>query len=227
MSYGPDMTRLRTAQVVASLGVALFWVGTVVAGALAEGYSARDDVVSSLAGRGSSVAGLGIASILSLAVAHLAAAPVLVWVHRFRLGAGLLLAAAAATVMIAVFRVSCGSGAAACGQGRSEDDAADLVHGLAVVAYELLIVAAMVAVAVRAARRSSWPTSWPRWLAALSVAAAVGSVLLLLRTDGTDPGLWQRLWVATNLGWLLLATWIGRPAQDTGASGWTATSPAR
>jgi len=225
------MTRLRTAQVVASLGVALFWVGTVVAGALAEGYSARDDVVSSLAGRGSSVAGLGIASILSLAVAHLAAAPVLVWVHRFRLGAGLLLAAAAATVMIAVFRVSCGSGAAACGQGRSEDDAADLVHGLAVVAYELLIVAAMIAVAVRAARGSSEPPSWlppwPRWMAALSVVAALGSVALLLRTYGTDPGLWQRLWVATNLGWLLLATWIGRPAQDTGASGWTATSPAR
>ena len=33
--------------------LAVFWAGTAVAGALAPGYSARGDFVSSLAGRGS------------------------------------------------------------------------------------------------------------------------------------------------------------------------------
>ncbi|MEJ7794795.1 MAG: DUF998 domain-containing protein [Nocardioides sp.] len=210
------MTWLRTAQVVATVSVACFWGGVVVAGALAEGYSARDDVISSLAGRGSSVAVLGVASILSLAPAHLAGARVLTLVHRSRIAAGLLLAAAAATALIAVFRVSCPTGAAGCAQVASEADVADLVHGLAVTAYELVIFAAMIAVAARAVRTLS---SWPRWMAVVSVAAALGSVALLVRTGGDEAGLWQRLWVGTNLGWLLLVTWLGpvrTPAPEGG-----------
>lgn len=210
------MTRLRTARLVATGCVALFWIGIMAAGSSAEGYSARDDVISSLAGRGSSVAVLGVLSILALAPAHVIGAAVLSSVHGSRTGAGLLLAAAGATVLIAGFRVSCPSWAAGCGEVPAEADVADLVHGLAVAAYQLAILAVMVAVAARAARS---PSSWPRWMAVVSVAAALGSASLLLRTSGDETGLWQRLWVGTNLGWLLLATWTGQvrtPAPEGG-----------
>ena len=210
------MTWLRTARVVATVCVAFFWIGITAAGSMAEGYSARDDFISSLAGRGSSVAVLGVASILMLAPAHLAGARVLALAHGPRNGAGLLLAAAVATTFIAGFRVSCPSWAAGCGEVPAEVDAADLVHRLAVAAYELAILAAMVAVAARAARKSS---AWPRWMAVVSVAAALGSVALLVRTGGDEAGLWQRLWVGTNLGWLLMVTWTGQvrtPAPEGG-----------
>ena len=203
-------------RVVATVCVACFWIGIVAAGSMADGYSAREDVISSLAGRGSSVAVLGVASILMLAPAHLAGARVLASVHGSRIGARLVVAAAVATMLIAVFRVSCPSGAAGCVQVSSEPDAADLVHGLAVAAYELAIFGAMVTVAARAGRGSS---SWPGWMAVVSVAAALASVILLVRTDGAEAGLWQRLWVGTNLGWLLLATWIGPVRKRAPADG--------
>ncbi len=189
---GRGMTQPRRAQVAASLGVALFWVGTVVAGALAPGYSGRDDVVSSLAGRGSSVAALGIASILASALAHVAASRVLV--ARSGPAAGLVLAAGGATAVIAVLRVSCGDGAADCGEGRGEGDALDAVHHLGVVSYELLIVAAMAAVALRAARGGAG------WLAVVSAAAGVASVVLLLPTTPTPAS-------GSGSGWA--PTWAG------------------
>ncbi|MBC8091983.1 MAG: hypothetical protein H7Y15_08615, partial [Pseudonocardia sp.] len=61
----------RTVVVGAVIG---FWGLVVVAGVLAPGYSARGDYISSLAGRGSSVAGLGVVALTLLGLAHLAAA---------------------------------------------------------------------------------------------------------------------------------------------------------
>lgn len=191
----------RSAPIVATACVLLFWVGTAVAGSLAEGYSPRSDVISNLAGRGSSVAVLGVASILILVVAHVASSRVLTG-GGARPTARLLLAAAVATLAIAVFRVSCPAGAAGCGGPSSEDDLADVIHVLAVASYAVLIVAAMVSIVVRAPHR-------PRWLAVTSAVFAVASVAFLAATAGDDPGLWQRLWVGTNLGWLLVATWSG------------------
>jgi hypothetical protein len=45
---------------------------------------------------------------------------------------------------------------------------------------------------------------WPRWLAWLSTGAALGSVILLSRAEGDEAGLWQRLWLADNLAWLVV-----------------------
>src|SRR5687768_143612 len=47
----------------------------------------------------------------------------------------------------------------------------------------------------------------PRWLGWLSVAFAAGSVALVAQTDGDHLGMWQRLWLANNLAWLLLVAW--------------------
>lgn len=197
---------LTLARCTVTLGIVVFWAGVALAGQTAAGYSARTDVISSLAGRGSSVATLGVVAILVLVPVHLAAAWTLRQVHRSRLAPRLLVAGAGATALIAVFRVSCPSGAAGCDQEPTGADLVDLGHGFAVVAYALVIVAAMGSVAVRAGRGSS---SWPRWTALVSAVAAVGSLLLVARTGGSDAGMWQRLWVGSNLGWLLLVTWTG------------------
>ncbi len=179
----------------AGAGIALFWIGTVVAGLLAPGYSARADYVSSLAGRGSSVALLGIAALTALGVAHLAAAAaVRGWV------AAPLAVAGACGLAVAWFRTACPLGAAGCGSGANDavPDLADTVHYTAVVGYEIALVVAMLGVALRLGRAR--PVA-----AALTVAAAVASVLLALQIDGPDLGAWQRAWLIVNTGWLVVA----------------------
>ncbi len=175
-----------------ALGIALFWLGTVLGAAGAQGYSARSDYVSSLAGRGSEVAAAGIAALVVLALAHVAAAAVV----RGAAGAALL-AAGACGLVVAVFRTRCPLGAAGC--GRAPDgapaDAADVLHGVGVLGYEVAVVAAMVAIAVR----------WRGWPGALTAVAGVASVVLALRIGGPDPGLDQRLWLAVTTGWVAAA----------------------
>lgn len=181
--------------------VVVFWVGTVVAGALAPGYSARADYVSSLAGRGSEVAPLGIAALLALACAHLAAAAAV----RGRTAVPLVLAGLCG-LAVAVFRTGCPLGAAGCGSGANETvpDLADTVHVYGVYGYEIALVTAMLAVAVRLARTR--PAA-----AVLTVAAAVASVLLALAIGGADLGAWQRGWLLVNTSWLAVAAIRLRP----------------
>ena len=62
---------------IAVTGVVLFWGDTLVAGSLASGYDLTTDYISSLAGRGSSVAPIGILALVFLGLAHLAAAATL------------------------------------------------------------------------------------------------------------------------------------------------------
>jgi Protein of unknown function (DUF998) len=192
-------------------GIAAFWLGTIVAGALAPGYSARADYISSLAGRGSEVAGFGIANLLVLGSTHLLAAFVVRGAVRVPLAlAGL------AGLTVAAFRTSCPGGAAGCGfePGAAPPDLADAVHGLAVIGYELALVAAMLTAAVRLARAR--PA-----LAAGAALAAVVSVALALQIGGADNGWWQRAWLVVNTGWL---AWLGLasvrelPAQLPGAA---------
>ncbi|MGB7963374.1 MAG: hypothetical protein WCF12_10515 [Propionicimonas sp.] len=71
------MVKVTSARIVATAGVVIYWVGMFLAGALAPSYSALHDFMSSLASRGSSVATLGVASLLVLAVTHAAAGFVL------------------------------------------------------------------------------------------------------------------------------------------------------
>ena len=62
-----SMVKVTSARIVATAGVVIYWVGMFLAGALAPSYSALHDFMSSLASRGSSVATLGVASLLVLA----------------------------------------------------------------------------------------------------------------------------------------------------------------
>jgi Protein of unknown function (DUF998) len=171
--------------------VGLFWIGTLVAGALAPGYDPVRDYVSSLAGRGSVVAPIGIAAIALLGLAHLAAA-------RGRLTVPLGLAGVAG-LTIAGFRTACPLGAAGCGTApNTVADLSSTVHGLAVAGYEVAVVAAMLLVAITRRRDE-------KVFALVSVIAAVLSVALLLNTGGAANGLWQRGWLLVNTGWLVSA----------------------
>lgn len=198
---------MRGTRAVALGALALFWLGTVLAGALAPGYAARADYVSSLAGRGSEVAPLGIAALTALALAHLAGAVALPGSGSRAVrwtASGALAAAGACGLVVAAFRTGCPLGAAGCGTAPNDApaDLADVAHVGGVVGYEVALVVAMLAAAVRLGR------GWP---AALTVAAAVASVVLALRIGGADLGLDQRLWLAVNTGWL--AALVLRPGR--------------
>lgn len=185
----------------------LFWLGVIVAGALVDGYSAREEYISSLAGRGSPVAALGIGALLASAVAHLATARAVFVAWRCRLGAAFVGAAAAATAVVAVFRTSCSSGPEGCAVTDSQaGDWIDGVHAAGVVAYEAFILAAMLTLAVRGLRAALLPP--PRALGLASLIFAVMSVLLIGQTTGEHVGMWQRLWLANNLGWLFVVAWV-------------------
>jgi uncharacterized membrane protein YhaH (DUF805 family) len=205
---------------VGTIGVVAFWVGVFVAASLVDGYSSTRDYISSLAGRGSSVAVLGVAAIAAVSIAHFCAALVLRGAPASRAGdidperitssgspraaSALLGLAGVALLVVAAFRAPCPGGAAGCGLDESFGDAIDVVHVIATIVYEILVLGAMVAVAVRSLRGQGSP----RWMGVYSVAAAIASVLLLSRTDGADSGLWQRLWLVNNLSWLLVVMWI-------------------
>jgi Protein of unknown function (DUF998) len=199
------VTSSRGARVVTVLGVLLFWVGVFVAGGLVNGYSAREDYISSLASRGSPVAALGIAALLANTAAHLATARAVLTGWRARLCALFLVAAGVALTAVAVFRQSCPEGPPRCGLADTPPaDWVDVVHGASVGVYQLFTLAAMLTLTVGALRRNSAP---PRWLGWVSLAFAAGSVALISQTNGDHLGMWQRLWLANNLVWLLLVAW--------------------
>ena len=189
---------------MAVLGVLVFWAGVFGAGALVSGYSAREDYISSLASRGSPVAALGIAALLANAAAHLATARG----HDRMAGTSVrrfLVAAGVALTVVAGFRQSCPDGPPRCGLSDAPAaDWVDVVHGASVGVYQLFTLAAMLTLTVGALRRSSAP---PRWLGWVSLAFAAGSMALISQTVGDHIGMWQRLWLANNLAWLLLVAW--------------------
>jgi hypothetical protein len=199
------VTWSRGARVVSVLGVLLFWAGVFGAGGLVSGYSAREDYISSLASRGSQVAALGIGALLANAAAHLATSRAVLTGRGSRLGALFIVGAGVAITAVAVFRQSCPDGPPGCGLSDTPaGDWVDVVHGASVGVYQLFTLAAMLTLTVSALRSSSAP---PRWLGWLSVAFAAGSVALVAQTDGDHLGMWQRLWLANNLAWLLLVAW--------------------
>jgi hypothetical protein len=63
------------------------------------------------------------------------------------------------------------------------------------------VLAAMLTLAVGALRGRA---AWPRWLGVVSLVFAAGSLLLVSQTSGEQVGLWQRIWLANNLAWLLI-----------------------
>lgn len=187
-------------------GIVLFWSGTVLAGLLAPGYSARADYVSSLAGRGSEVAGIGIAALVALAVAHLFAAVVVAGPARVALAA-----AGVCGLVVAAFGTGCPRGAAGCGTAPNDApaDLADSLHIAGVVGYEIALVVAMVLTARTLGRGRA---------AALTAVAAVASVLLAVRIGGPEAGLDQRLWLGVNTAWLAAVPLLGAPSRTASAS---------
>jgi hypothetical protein len=184
---------------IALTGVVLFWGDSLVAGSLAPGYDLTVDYVSSLAGRGSVVAPIGILAIACLGFAYLAAAATVRGAVAVSLGlAGL------AGLAVAAFRTACPFGAAGC--GKAPNTAVDIqgtVHALAVVGYEISAVVAMLVIALSCRRDE-------KVFAVLSAVAAVASVALLLQTGGAYNGLWQRGWLLVNTAWLATLL-LGRP----------------
>ncbi|MEO8082859.1 MAG: DUF998 domain-containing protein [Ardenticatenales bacterium] len=189
----------------APLGVALFWIGVLVGGALAPGYSARSDYISSLASRGSAVAPIGMAAIAAMAFAHLFGAADAWRAWRHRAVAAALALAGVSQLVIAASRIRCPLGAAGC---RFEaqpvaQDAFDALHHDAVLAYELFLLMAMLVLFVGAWRAAPWP----RWLGIVSLPLGIASAYLLYRTGAVDNGLWQRSWALVSSAWLLLVVW--------------------
>lgn len=198
-------TRLPAALSV--LGVALFWTGVLVGGALAPGYRQSQDYISALASRGSVVAPIGMAAIASKGMAYLAGSWLTQRVWGRRALALPLLLAGASLLVVAAFRIGCPGGAAGCGFGAAAlvDDSSDLIHYYAVLSFEIWLLCAMVVLALGALRGAPWP----RWLGMASVPLGIASVTLLTRTGGDYNGVWQRLWAGNNSLWLLLVVAAG------------------
>lgn len=197
-------TRLPTALSV--LGVAIFWTGVLVGGALAPGYRQSQDYISALASRGSAVAPIGMAAIASKGLAYMAGS----WLTRRVWGRRALalpmLLAGASLLVVAAFRIGCPGGAAGCGFGAAAlaDDSGDLIHYYAVLSFEIWLLCAMAVLLLGALRGAPWP----RWLGWASAPLAVASVTLLTQTGGAYNGVWQRLWAGNNSLWLLLVVGV-------------------
>ena len=195
----------RTAGTLALAGVALFWVGILLGGLLAPDYSPREDYISALASRGSSVAAIGIAAIAALGLAHVAAGVAAEAEWRAHALALFLVLAGVAGVVVASARMSCASGAAGCGiTFTSGKDWMATTHGWAIAFYEAfgVLATAVVALGLVGNRRGSLP----RWLRITSAVCGVASLLLVSRLGEPDTGLWQRLWVTVNSSGLVLFT---------------------
>ena len=149
------------------------------------------------------MAAVGIGALLANAAAHLATALAVLDGWRARVCAAFLVAAGGRRdrhrgVSAVVPRWASGLRPA----DAPPADWVDVVHGASVGVYELFTLAAMLTLTVSALRRSSAP---PRWLGWVSLAFAAGSVALIFQTNGDHIGMWQRLWLANNLAWLLLS----------------------
>lgn len=203
----PTGPTVRLPAALSVLGVALFWTGVLVGGALAPGYRQSQDYISALASRGSVVAPIGMAAIAAKGVAYLAGAWLTQRVWRRRALALPMLLAGLSLLVVAAFRIGCPGGAAGCGFGAAAlvDDSGDLIHYYAVLSFEIWLLCAMAALALGAWRGAPWP----RWLGWISLPLAIASVTLLTRTGGEFNGVWQRLWAGNNSLWLLLVVGAG------------------
>ncbi len=180
------------ARLAVVLGVVGFWVFAGIGASREPGYDPTHDYLSALAATGAAEPLWGLLMFGSATVAVLAAA----WHVR----SVLLLAATVALAAGAVFRVDCPTGAAGCNAGPLvvEPSVAGQLHAAAVVGYQLLLSAALLALALvdRRAGRRGW--------AAAALAGALLPLLLALDPLPLEPGLSQRLWVVCGQVVLLM-----------------------
>jgi len=177
----------------------------IVAGAVNPGYAHSRDHVSNLASRGAGHAWIGMLAIASFAAAHAGAA--LLWRRVAPAVWIALLTCSGFGLLTTLARTSCPGGAADCSLSGTESasDLWDLVHGLAVGAYEVsFVIAGACAGVVLLRSRRPWP-------GALVLVLAVLSFLTLGRSDEQVPGTAQRIWLAVSaLGLLAMAAFAAR-----------------
>ena len=200
--------REQLAAVVVFVGLGVFWVSLLVAGAESPGYSQTRDYVSSLAAHGVEDAWLGMLAIAAVGVAGLGCA-VLLW-RLTSAGALALAGAGIGFVVVAVVRIDCPNGAARCGLGGRFD-----VHGAPAITHWTAAVVSAVLVLVGTALVAYALYRSGRRLAGLaSAVAAAATLVALVGTGGQSPGVVQRVWIAVMTVWLVGAAVLAltRPA---------------
>jgi hypothetical protein len=210
---------VRAARLGVLASVLGFWVLASVGAARQPGYDAARDYLSALAALGASQAGWGLAMFACGALALACTAVVVRGLVPGRAAARLMLLAAAAVAVGGLARVTCLAGAAGCNAGPLVVEQTTLLsrtHSVAVATYQVLLSAALLALA------------WGAWqvhrraLAALSLGAATLTPLLAVTPLPWEPGTDQRVWVAVGHAVLLaLAAW---PVGDNPACASTVTS---
>lgn len=188
------------ARVTVVLGIVGFWTFAALGAATEPGYDPSQDYLSALAAFGAADPAWGLAMFASSTAAVLAAA----WLARSRL----LAAAGVSLALGGMLRVDCPAGAAGCNAGPLvvEPSLAGQAHAVAVAGYQVLLSAALLALAWRA-RQVGRPVAV---LAAL--AGALVPLALALDPLPLEPGTSQRLWVvAGQLALLLVAFWPQPP----------------
>jgi hypothetical protein len=195
----------RTA-LIAVWGIVAFVVLDIAAILLAdEAYSAREDYVSSLAGRGSSVWVVEVAALACFAAAHIALGLFLLRSWRLRVAGTAVMVSGLIIGVAAVVRAGCPQGEAGCAfAGNYDEDAISSLHGMAAGVYMLAMTLAMLLAAVSSYRAHGLR----RWvlLAALPLAVLAWYALTQMEASGAngDTGLWERVWLGCNAAWILL-----------------------
>jgi hypothetical protein len=202
--------------VIACIGLQIFAVASVVAGALDPGYDPLREGISALAATTSPSAAVMIGGFLALAVGTISAGLAL-WSRLSRgtagrIGAGLVLLADAGMVVVALARQDCSEliGACTAAERAGTLSGHHVLHQLVSLAVFAALIAALF-VLPRGLRRNH---AWARWAVPTrlaGLAALVALVALLRGTSGDLGGLVQRAFIALVLGWpVLLAALPGR-----------------
>ena len=201
---------------IACIGLEIFAVASVVAGALHPGYDPLREGISALAATTSPSAAVMIGGFLALAVGTISAG-VALWSRlnrgtAGRVGAGLVVLAGAGMVVVAPARQDCSEliGACAAAERSGTLSGHHVLHQLVSLAVFAALIAALF-VLPRGLRRNQ---PWARWAVPTrlaGLAALVALVALLSGSSGDLGGLVQRAFIVLVFGWpVLLAALPGR-----------------
>ncbi|KRF11506.1 hypothetical protein ASG90_17415 [Nocardioides sp. Soil797] len=185
-------------------GFLAFWALDALAVLFAaDDYSVRRDMVSSLAGRGSSVGWLGELAIMAYVVGHTCAAAVMVIAWRTKVAGAVMGQGAFLMAGLVVFRGHCPEGEADCGRGSNHVvDLGTTMHAVFGSAYLWMMLLGLLVPAVC----SFWERGLIRWVSALSVVAWLVSfkAASIFVDNGPTAGIWERVWLGSIGAWLLL-----------------------
>ncbi|KQY64220.1 MULTISPECIES: DUF998 domain-containing protein [unclassified Nocardioides] len=187
------------------VGCLAFWAFDALAVLLsADDYSARRDLVSSLAGRGSSVGWLGELAIAAYVVGHTSACVLMLRAWRTKVAGAFVGQGAFLMAGILLFRGNCPQGEAGCGRGANHVvDLGTTLHSVFGNLYLWtmligLLVASVSAIWEHGVHRLTALLAIPTWL--LSTYAASR----WLAQGGHSDGLWERVWLGSHAAWFVV-----------------------